>query len=224
MATPSKPSRTIRAAGLAGVAVALVATAAAAAGETAKRRRGKVVRVERGRGEAARLPRICSIDQTATISCFSQPPRVGEVGAVITDTGRVATVAVRTVQAHTDSCGHSTWSGTAEIRSGGLDQVLYSQSYLVLDWPATPQSKLINYPAAPVGVGRGPNIETMYVGIDDDGDSVPDFMAGYYMCDPSGNPNQGYSGYGGGYTYCMTYYQREGGRYRELRVDVVQQC
>jgi hypothetical protein len=207
----------VRTAAVTGLAVVLVASVAVAAAD-AKRRRGKVVRVERGRGAAPMVPRICSIDTSGNLGCWGQPPRKGEIGAVITEQRRIATVAVTKVEPQVDSCGTTTsWGGTGEVRSGALDQA-YGMQYLLLDLPSTPHSRVVSYPG--VTSPSRPQVEQIYFGIDDDGDNLLDFLVGYFACDRAGTPSQSY-GVG---AYCFAYYRRDGGSYRELRVDILPQC
>jgi hypothetical protein len=185
-------------------------------------RKGKVVRVERSRLEG-RLPTFCGnprVDGGAT--CWGRPPEVGDLGAVLDDSGLRATVRVTAVKATLDACGNTaSWELSSEVRSGDLTQLNTGIGAMVFDWKTTSRSKAMNIYGNPPVVAPGHHKDEYVLGaVDDDADNRAELILAWFYCDASGNSTQ----YGQGGHYCVVHYARDGGLYKELRLDVVKNC
>lgn len=191
-----------------------------------KRKRGRVVRVERASGARGTL-RMCSSPQAtaqtagfnASATCYGQPPRPGEIGTVVDYTGVLGTVEIAKVTEGFDSCQNvNYWSVEGTVRSGNLAGVTW-QAALLFDYePAAAAKAIQNTVSVAVPSQRG---ETVMTAIDQDSDNTAELIITYYYCDLSANvAQQG----GGSQAYCMVYWQRDNARYNELRIDVVKSC
>jgi hypothetical protein len=213
----------------AAVALALLGVCAvpALARNRHKKKRGKVVRVERSSGARGAI-RMCSsptnsatnAGYNASATCYGRPPKPGETGTVVDSTGVLGTVEIGTVAPGYDSCKNENyWSVEGTTRSGNLSTVTW-QAALLFDYEPAATAKAIQN-TANVLVPSQRAGETLMAAIDQDNDNIAELIITYYYCDLSGAvAQQG----GGSQAYCMVYYQRNGSRYDELRIDVVKSC
>lgn len=194
----------------------------ASAGKTKKvGKRGKVVRVERGRSERAGIPRWCQIRPDGSASCYGKAPDMGQVGNVVDEIGKKAKVRVTGITPSVDSCGNTiSWEITTETLDGDVSQSNYAWAAL-FDYKTTATTRTIyNNGQIAIPGTRGPGIESVWSAFDDDQDDQPELIITYYSCDATGAVNP--QGYGG---YCMVYYQETAsGGFVEQRVDNVRSC
>ena len=209
-----------------GLAVIAAGSLALAAGDgLAKKKRGKkgkVVRVERTRlGGGA--PRLCGNPRTdGGATCWGLPPEVGDVATVLDDAGPRGTVRISQVKGTLDPCGNvSSWEVSGQLQSGDLMTLNTAAAAFVIDWKTTTRSKAMNiYGNPPVAVpGQHPN-EMLLGAVDDDADGSADLMLTWFYCDATGTS----APYGQGGHYCVVHYARDGGSYKQLRLDVVKNC
>ena len=213
------------------VAAAVIATGALAlaAGDGLARqkgkkgaKKGKVVRVERARiggGE----PRFCGNPRTdGGATCWGLPPEVGDLATVLDDTGPRGMVRVTEVKGTLDPCGNTaSWEVSGRVQSGDLSQLNTGAAAFVIDWKTTSRSKAMNIYGSPPVVAPGQHTNEMVLGaVDDDADGKPDLLLTWFYCDASGTSVL----YGQGGHYCVLHYGRDGGSYRQLRLDVVKNC
>lgn len=184
------------------------------------RKKGKVVRVERGRAERMGAPRWCQIRPDGSASCYGKAPDVGMVGNVVDDVSRKATVRVTQVTPSIDQCGNAvSWEIMTETVTGDVSQSNYAWAAL-FDYRGTANTRtMYQNGQIPVPGNRGPGIESVWTAFDDDGDDNADFIITYFSCDGSGQVStQGYPG------YCMVYYTKGSSGFLEQRVDIIRQC
>ena len=198
--------------------IAVGGLAAAAADAKPKKKRGKVVRVERTVG-GVRVPRLCAnVQPDGTVSCWYHDVRAGEQMAVLDENGRRATLEVRSVQPQMDGCNNAVgWTVTTTPQSGDLGQPSWT-TVAVIDWETSPKSRVLINNGQIQSPSGNPSESVMYA-VDDDTDGDPDLIATYFACDQAGQIQQYGSGYG-----CIAYYGREGASFRTLRVDVQKTC
>jgi len=198
--------------------IAVIAAPAAARDKKSSKRKGKVVRVERSRQGGAGVVRLCGqVQPDGTAYCWGgKAPAIGEVATIYDETGRRASLVIRTVTPLTDQCGNTTsWILATTPQGGDITQLSYMHQAL-LDWSGDARTHVI--PNAPLPSAR-PG-ESVWAALDSDGDDVAELIITSYTCDPSGTPTTMYpSG-----AYCMSYYQRDGGSYDVLRTDIVKSC
>jgi hypothetical protein len=201
-------------------AVALAVAIAPAAAAPGKKRKGKVVRVERSGDRSGGL-RIClTPGSDGTVICYGRAPRVGEVATIVDTTGVRGTVEVTSVSEGRDTCGSvNSWPVTTRVTSGSPRQLSYDGSAMLFDYPTTVRTRAVDGSAAPQLPANRP--EEYYMGaVDDDGDGTADVVQSWFPCDGSGQFAQG----GGRTAYCLAYYRRRGSQFEPLRVDVVPNC
>jgi hypothetical protein len=203
------------------LAIGLVAVIAmpADAGRKAKgkgKRKGKVVRVERSRLGGSGMVRMCQqVQPDGTAYCWGKPPVEGESLTVFDETGRRASLSVRTVTPQKDGCGNDTSWIIATTAQGDISQLSYMATALV-DWEGEVRSHVVQAQPIP-GLRPG---ENAWSALDDDGDDIADLVITSFSCDTAGTISQQYpSG-----AYCMSYYRREGTSYSMLRTDIVPSC
>ena len=200
--------------------VPVVAVAVAGVAEARRgKRKGKVVRVERGSSDAALVPRLCyPVQPDGTAYCYGAPPQVGEVGIVVTEVGPVGSARVTAVTPQLDNCQNViAWTINLQATSGGLDKVTgYGTALFDVATTGATRTLVNNGQVAPPGRYPG---ESFYAAVDHDRDDQPDYMLTYYYCDATGAPLASPGG-----TFCMVNYVRDRGQYVERRVDIVKNC
>jgi hypothetical protein len=184
------------------------------------RKKGKVVRVERGSAGRGRIPRMCGqIAGDGSLQCWGKAVEPGEIAYVYDENGRVAEVRVDTVTEQKDQCQNITgYALMTTVMKGQIGQYNYN-SYSFIDYPGTERTRTLlnNGQIQPPGSKPG---ESLYAMLDDDGDDTPELITTWFPCDATGQPQAYQQG-----IYCIAYYQRTGGtQYEELRVDVIQNC
>ena len=199
---------------------ALVAAPIAPGDAAPKRRKGKVVRVERTRGGDQPMPHLCmNLQANGQAYCWGYKPRLGETLTVFDVNGRRGTLAIRGITPQLDACGNETsWVIDTTTTSGDLSQPDW-QMVAMGDYPGTSRTHVVNNAQA-LPVPNGLAGEMIWQALDDDGNDVPELIITYYACDPTGAPSQVYpSG-----AQCFGYLQGGDGGYRRVRTDIVKQC
>jgi hypothetical protein len=195
----------VRAARLRSVASAVVAVGLVlAAAAEARPRPGKVVRVDRPRASSRGAPRLCQLaPRELRGQCFGRAPAIGEIAAVLDESGVLAHLRVVSAQESRDPCGNvSLWDVSYERLRG---DPAARQSYLTL--------------ATELAAPGGPAWAQTWSAIDLDGDRGADFALVGYTCDASGAPQPGARD-----AFCAEYWFRDGGAWSRQRVDVTPVC
>jgi hypothetical protein len=202
-------------------AFALVIVALAALPAQAKRKKGRVVRIERSHSGTPRTLRMCSNPQAdGSAVCYGVPPEIGETGIVVDDGGVKGRVTINSVSPSLDTCGNATgWNVTSTVISGDLSQ-LTSSGAIMLDYDVGQGAHVISNNTPPLPNPRSTEIEM--IAYSNDGDDVPEIFESWYMCDLGGVERSWATGQAG--YYCLVYYGRADNAYREERVDVVKNC
>jgi hypothetical protein len=213
------PHRLMRLA-LAVLAVVVVVPVHDGAART-NRKRGKVVRVERGRADRVGQPRFCQIRPDGSATCFGKVPEVGQIGTVMDDVSRKATVRITQVTPSIDSCGNVTGSEIlSEATTGDLSQNTGYNWTVLFDYKGTANThSMYQNGQIPTPGNRGPGVESVWMAFDDDQDANADFIITYYSCDDTGAVSMQ-----GGPGYCMVYYAKDASSFIEQRVDIVRGC
>lgn len=208
---------------VAAVLAAVAAPAFARARSKPKKRKGKVVRIERSRRSKADLLRVCTGPQVGgSAICWGLPPKPGELGMVIDETGEKGRVRVDSVTPIPDCAqNESSWTLNGKVESGDLSTVS-TQGLVLFDFAERGAARIIQQNGQIVM--PGPRVgETLMSAVDTDGDDQPEMIVTWYYCDLTGAQQP----YGTLSTaYCMVYYERStpGGPLEELRNDVVKYC
>lgn len=190
------------------------APADAGDGPPTGKRKGKVVRVERGRAGAVGTPRLCPNVQGTYVTCPGRAPAVGEVGVIVNEQGAVGAARVSAVVPIFDGCGNeASWNATLEVTRGD-PQTFGWQAHLLLEWPRAERLRVIPDNGQYV-LPQGRN-EWLMAGLDGDGDHQADHAVTMFACDPTGRPGQGAS--------CVAYYERDDSEYVERRLDIRPAC
>jgi len=211
----------------AAIAIAAAAALAAGAGDglagdkKKTRRKGKVVRVERTKVDPGMVRMCGSPRPDGGATCWGQPPEVGEVGAILDDSGMRGTSRVTKVVPTLDTCGNTiSYDIQGEVRGGDLSQLNTSVGAMVFDWKTGSRSRALNIYGSPPVVAPGLHGAEFVLGaLDDDGDSRPDLVLIWFYCDATGQSTRSGSGH-----YCLVHYRHDGTAYAELRLDVVRNC
>jgi len=199
--------------------VAVLAMVASVSEAKPKRKRGRVVRVERTLA-GVRVPRVCAnIQPDGTVSCWYHDVRIGEQLSVLDENGRRAVLEVRSMQPQLDGCNNAVgWTVTTSAQSGDLGQPSWT-TIAVIDWETSSKSRVLVNNGQLQPPSGNPSESIMYA-VDDDQDGDPELVATYFTCDQVGQIQQQYgTGYG-----CIGYYGREGAGMRLLRVDIQKTC
>ena len=173
-----------RAVGLGLLVVALMATAAAA-----PRPRGKVVRVERKRGNNV-VPRICDVQPDRTGNCFGDEPKPGDIVTLLDETGitgevRITEVVQFALAGRASKGCEGLWSIKHEVLRGDLSNV-GARTMGVVDPAMHPRNgRLI--PKDQLQPSSGSTDEVPQIGIDRDGDHVADLILSQSSCGGSGS-------------------------------------
>jgi hypothetical protein len=211
----------VRAARLRSVASAVVAVGLGlAAAAEARPRPGKVVRVDRPRASGRGAPRLCQLaPRELRGQCFGRAPAIGEVAAVLDESGVLAHLRVVSAQESRDPCGNvSLWDVAYERLRG---DPAARQSYLTLavfDLALGPRARVMPNPTELAAPGGPPWAQT-WSAIDLDGDRGADFALVGYTCDAGGAPQPGARD-----AFCAEYWFRDGGAWSRQRVDVTPVC
>jgi len=198
--------------------VALLATLAAVSEAKPKRKRGRVVRVERTLA-GVQVPRMCgNVQPDGTLSCWYHEVKPGEHVVVLDENGRRATLEVRSVAPQMDGCNNAIgWTVSTSAQSGDLGQPSWT-TVGIIDWDTSSKTKVMTNNGQIQAPSGNPAESVMYA-IDDDADGDPDLLATYYTCDQVGQLQPYGSGFG-----CIAYYGRSGAEMRVLRVDIQKTC
>jgi len=184
------------------------------------RKKGKVVRVERGPGERSRQTKWCQIRPDGTATCNGRAPERGELGTVVDETGQQATVRTTKVTPTIDGCGNVTGSEIeTETISGDVSRSNYAWAAL-FDYPASSSTHTVyNSGQITVPGSRGPGVESVWTAFDDNKDDNPELIITYFYCDASGQVTPT-----GSPGWCIAYYTKDASSYVEQRVDIIRQC
>jgi hypothetical protein len=205
---------------LVGLLAALAASLASRPDADARPRPGKVVRVDRPRAAGRRAPRLCQLaPRELRGQCFGKAPAVGEVAAVLDESGVLAHVRVLSAQETRDPCGNvSLWEVAYERLRGDPGGRTSHLALAVFDLALGPRARVVPNPGELAAPG-GPAWAQTWSAIDLDGDAAADFALVGYTCDASGAPRPG-----GRDAFCAEYWFRDGGVWARQRVDVTPVC
>lgn len=190
----------------------VVAIAGDADARKAGRRKGKVVRVERG--HTTRLtPLACSM-YYGSGACYGREIPVGTVATVVDEKGARAVVRVKDVTPQNDRCGNATgWSFNVDTVSGDVQAA--GQMWLVIDLPL---DRLRSMAGGTYQVPPG-QAENAWAGFDVGSDGVADYIVTWHNCTEGGAPQQS-----GDPSFCMNYYEYRSGQYTRIHQDFVRSC
>jgi hypothetical protein len=193
--------------------VVLLATAP---GEAGRPRKGRVVRVERTKVEAAQLPRMCQPRSDGGASCFGRGVAPGEEGTVIDETGVRARLRIDQVTPSLDGCGNAQWwDVVGTVQSGDLS-TMSPAAMMLVGWRVSRSARIASQPVDLAPLGRP--AESAWLGVDDDGDGDAELVVTSFPCDAAGQYSSS------GTTACLSYYVADGRSLRQLRVDHVATC
>lgn len=169
---------------LASLAVVLLGATAPTWGAPAPK--GRVVRVERPRGNNATIPILCEVKSDGSGVCVGKSPEIGETILVVDDAHTVAEVRVTKTEPLSPKC-ETLWNITTEITRGDLSQVRANKTIGMIDPSADPRAARRVPEDRLTSPSPNPDVRVL-VGIDRDGDGTADVVATQYSCDAQGQP------------------------------------
>lgn len=184
---------------------------------------GRIVRIERKRTGARGTPRVCQLNTgDNSLSCFGQPPSVGEIANVVGNDGILGAVRVTKVEPQNPSstygtnCSDGLWRADTEVVEGlnNPGGVPYG-AWAIVDVTMQPSAKLTDPPQQ---LPAGASGESAALTLDRDGEPPGDFMVTWYPCNAA-NPG------GNTQTYCVDFWFANGASgWSKSRQDMVTWC
>jgi len=202
---------------LAVLALIIVAAAPADAGP----RKGKIVRVERPRSGARGTPRICQLREGDGIGmCWGRPPQVGEAAVVVDPDRNRGQIRVTEVTPSDEGCQlPQSWTFKFDRLDADLQNVEPWKTWALIDVDLGPNAHVID--SQEIKAPDDPNATAwLAVGRGHAADDGAEFMVVAYQCDENGQKQVT-----GAYTgYCLDYWTQAGGRWTQMRRDIVANC
>jgi hypothetical protein len=165
--------------------VALVATAATAD----PRPKGRVVRVERHRGETMN-PRICDVQSDRTGNCFFGEPKLGDIITLLDDAGitgeaRITEVSPFALAGRSNHGCDGLWNIKTELLRGDLSNAS-ARAMGVVDAGMHPRNGRM-IPKEQLSAPSGRSDDVPAIGFDRDGDHIPDIIVSQTSCGSNGS-------------------------------------
>ncbi len=210
-----RPARLAAVLSMCGLMTVGVASAVAASGRKVKA--GRIVRVQRTGITRALNPRFCSLSGNQRGNCYVRGPEVGEQGFLVDrdDQGVTATIRVTSVEPEQGCATPAQVYFEYEVVSGTADG---DSDWVVFDSGIDPLRGKIAPSDTPLPAGAGG--DSVWLGLDRDGNGEADLVSSVYQCDGLGQPSSRY-----GSTYCFEYWEGHGtSPWKLLREDLYQPC
>src|SRR5689334_2200954 len=156
-----------------------------------------------------------------SLSCFGQPPQVGEVAPAVANDGILGQVRITKVEPQNATsmganCSDGLWRAETEIVDGlnNPASIPYG-AWVILDVPLQQTAKLTDPPAQ---LPAGAPGESAALTLDRDGEAPPEFMVTWYPCNQA-NPG------GNTQTYCVDFwFSNASSAWSKSRQDTVTWC
>lgn len=194
-------------------AMALVATAWGAPAP-----RGRVVRVERPRGNPNIIPILCELKPDGSGMCVGTSPTIGDTILVVDENKTVAEVRVTKSSPLNPKCD-TLWQITGEVLRGDMTQARANRAIGLIDRGADPRTARRMEESRLTSPSTNPDVH-VGLGIDRDGDGNADILVTQYACDSNGQP----TGSSGAVDYCIDIWSKRDNVMKRAWTTKLQAC